>query len=1268
MGAAHCLGESTTYFWLIWTLMSDSDAILKCGIHSCPSKCHQLADHSKMECQRVIKWNCSRGHSLTTACFKNNGTCRFCTEEEERKEKQRQRNLRLDIARAEKQKKYERVLTSLQDEIEEERRRKNDEHEETERQRVINRTRAELIKLRSSDSPPPERNGSSTSSPTSPRSPNDTSSEGGTPVSGNNSPNEANKPKASPSPAQQDWDYQKKFERAQSDEIDTLMGMIGLENVKSEFLTIKAQVDTAIRQGVDLSNERFGTVLVGNPGTGRFDSIIHQYWFADFIGKTTVARIYAKFLSSIGVLPGDKFEETTGSRLANAGVSECETIVNKILNGGGGVLFIDEAYQLTEGGSYGAKVVDYLLGEVENLMGKLVIVLAGYRSNMEKFFGQNPGLPSRFPRELRFNDYSDDELREIFKYRVCKKYGPKMKIADGMDGLYSRIVARQVGRGRGKEGFANARAVEIAVSRISGRQANRLSKERRTRNGPVDDMQLTKEDLIGPEPSQALEDCSAWQKLQELIGLQSVKDTLRALLDSIEYNYARELEEKPLMDFTLNRVFLGSPGTGKTSVAKLYGQILVDIGLLSNGEVVVKNPADFIGSVLGESEKNTKGILAATVGKVLVIDEAYGLHCGGGAGGADLYKTAVVDTIVAEVQSTPGDDRCVLLLGYQDQMTEMFQSVNPGLQRRFPLDSAFMFEDFTDDELGLILDLKLRQQGFETTDLGRKVALEVVSRARNRPNFGNAGEIDILLNGAKIRHQQRLSAEKAHKKKKAQNGSQFQPQDFDKEYDRGERDETNIPMLFAGTVGCEKLIEQLEGYRQTVRNMRRLDIEPRDQIPFNFLFRGPPGTGKTTTARKMGKVYYDMGFLSSADVIESSATDLVGEYIGHTGPKTQKLLERALGKVLLIDEAYRLGEGQFAKEAIDQVVDCITKPKFNQKLIIILAGYDHDINRLMTINPGLTSRFPESIPFNSLSPDACVTLLATLLQLRMRKLKNLNTVDISVLETPTADFQQNLASRFSALSYISNWANARDVETLANAIFRKAVQAISGDSLVLSESITLQEMDGMVTERLHRQSAVQTNAAAPVELPIQTKSADSHSISTSKNTSQTLEDIKETKSTTETAPVSHDGDARDPGVSDDTWNQLQTDKSREEARESEYQRIREEEKKAREAAKAAREEEINAEKAALQQALDDEERRRHEQKRLRRELERRAREEELDRIQRQREEEDQRRKQEQAVQQKLQKMGVCCMGFRWIKQTPGYRCAGGTHFVSNSQL
>jgi hypothetical protein len=246
----------------------------------------------------------------------------------------------------------------------------------------------------------------------------------------------------------------------------------------------------------------------------------------------------------------------------------------------------------------------------------------------------------------------------------------------------------------------------------------------------------------------------------------------------------------------------------------------------------VKSPADFIGSVLGGSEANTKGILASSAGKVLIIDEAYML-ASGAAG--DPYKAAVIDTIVAEVQSTPGEDRCVLLLGYKDQMEEMFRDVNPGLARRFPLESAFVFEDFDDEEIRRILDLKLKDVGFNATDQAKNVAMDVIRRARNRPNFGNAGEVDIILDKAKALHQKHMTAGKV------KDFDTFEAIDFDPDYDRGERAATNLPALFQDVVGCEDLIEQFQGYQTTSANMKALGMDPREQLPFNFLFKGPPG-------------------------------------------------------------------------------------------------------------------------------------------------------------------------------------------------------------------------------------------------------------------------------------------------------------------------------------------------------------------------------------------------------------------------------------------
>ena len=164
--------------------------------------------------------------------------------------------------------------------------------------------------------------------------------------------------------------------------------------------------------------------------------------------------------------------------------------------------------------------------------------------------------------------------------------------------------------------------------------------------------------------------------------------------------------------------------------------------------------------------------------------------------------------------------------------------------------------------------------------------------------------------------------------------------------------EQMIDRLFADLVDSESVLRKLCEIKATVAYAEARGQDPLTVVELGFVFAGPPGTGKTTVARRMGAFYEMLGLLPSAEVVQCTATDLITGYAGQAGKQTRKIFESARGKVLFIDEAYRLdprkGEA-FVQQSVDEMVNLLTEDEFKGKMLVILAGYEDEMEEMLQV-------------------------------------------------------------------------------------------------------------------------------------------------------------------------------------------------------------------------------------------------------------------------------------------------------------------------------
>ncbi|KAI8962711.1 P-loop containing nucleoside triphosphate hydrolase protein [Daldinia sp. FL1419] len=792
-----------------------------------------------------------------------------------------------------------------------------------------------------------------------------------------------------------------------------LMNMVGLNDVKKEFRSVRDRIRAARarEEQISVRDLKLDLIITGKSGTG----------------KSTIAKIYTDYLKFLGIASGEIIN-----------ISE----PHYRLASGYDTRPYSNLYDNSIWGSGYARnhpINNHRYGP-HPISNAGVLIAANSREDIKGLLN-DLNARGRYSRIINLEDYSEDDLLAIM-IKMLKE--DSQKVEGGYDAPFLRMFIRQIGYRKGQEGYRNVNTLREEVKKVRQRQGERLEQAILQRGKMVTTIcnrsyKLIESDFLGDSPKDFHSQSDAWKKLEEMAGMEKVKKAIKELVFRRNINYTRKREGKELLKTSLNYVFLGPPGTGKTTVATLFGQIIADLGYTDDSDVVMKKPSDFIGKYVGESEARTQKILDGTKRKTLIIDEAHMFYHSSeyGTDRSDIFRQGIVDTIVAHTDNEPGNNRCIILMGYPARMKEFFRKTNPGLQRRFPLEDAFVFNNYDDKGLSRILDIMLAQSDAAASEDAKAVAMEVLRRERDRPNFGNGGAVRNLVSRALVTYSKRVSSHTENQgpsdetipSKDEGNHILLQPQDFDPEYDRGLQIKNNCNSLFDGLVGFDSIAGLFEGYQRMAANMRQHNLDPRDEIPFSFIFKGAPGTGKTTTARALGQIYYSMGFLSTTEVVDCSVTDLVGPGEGLTGPKVQNLLDKALGKVLFIDEAYRLGQtgmviSHFAREAVGELVDCMTKERYAHKLVIVLAGYQKDMDKFMATNEGLRSRFTEVV-FPNMGFEECLHLL----------MENLEKKKIAIVGLSDSLLHE-LADLFGILAGTKGWANARDVHTISKRIIR----------------------------------------------------------------------------------------------------------------------------------------------------------------------------------------------------------------------------------------
>lgn len=722
-------------------------------------------------------------------------------------------------------------------------------------------------------------------------------------------------------------------------------GFVSKDNLKDELQKFQDRLDVFKRFQSMGSNVRMemDCIILGDAGTG----------------KNYLAKRIVDLLLQAGIITKSK-PECVDAADFNLWMDKFDENLN---NCTGGVLLLTNVQKLLpDGKAIDVNDLDRVFARMRKRDTKMpVIILTGLRRELEEFLDYNPDIGALFEFRFDLKPFDEEGLAQICVKLLRENY--QLGITDE---AVKKLKAHFIWMIRNGDGINSN-------GHLSEKKADELAINAVKRGAKEVDEQDVRGNIFVPRTETEI-----WKELDDFIGLQNVKEEIHKIIDNI--NEAKR--NGSTVRIENHYVFTGNPGTGKTTIARIFADILSALGVLPKGQLVEVSGRDLIADIVGGTERNVQEKVDEAMGGVLFIDEAYGLN-------DDSFGKAAIEKLIKLLSDHKGEFICIIA-GYRKEMSD-FLRMNTGLDRRF--NKKIEFEDYNAKELEQIFRIMMKKEGkkngVESYRLDDKaeqmihIEFEKMYNYRSE-DFGNAGEVGNFLNNAI--ENQRIRLRDMSNEERERNKNILTYEDITGGETEKVIDLQEIMMELDQMVGLESVKESLTDLAASIINEQR-DAQEENRKPeinvSHYLFLGNPGTGKTTVARLMGKILYSLGVIRHPEVIEVSRKDMVSVYQGGTAEKTNEVVMRAVrnGCILFIDEAYSLCTNEndtYGQEAINTLTPLLLN--YKGKFVCIAAGYTREMNYFLDQNSGLSSRFNETITFEDYNADDLFHIFVSMAQ------------------------------------------------------------------------------------------------------------------------------------------------------------------------------------------------------------------------------------------------------------------------------------------------